>query len=102
MDDYQWISMSFLVLITVCSFFKIIWCEYLGGVFFCWLGVPCFKYRPSRPRYQSISRFLPATDTDMGKSFAHIVRSKKQPIFEISADKSPDMSLRKMPDMDLF
>jgi len=27
----------------------------------CWQ--PCFKYRPSRPRYRPISLFLPAADT---------------------------------------
>ena len=32
----------------------------------------------------------------MKKSFDHIVCSKKWPIFEISADKWPDMSWRKI------
>ena len=33
---------------------------------------------------------------DMGKSFAHIICSKKRPIFEIWVDKPPDMSRRKI------
>ena len=51
---------------------------------------PCFKYRPSQPRYRLISSFflLPIWYEEIVR---HIVCSKKRPIFEISTDKSLDI-----------
>jgi len=51
---------------------------------------PCFKYQSSQPRYRLISPFLPAVGTK-GKSFAISIAVKKWSIFEISANKSPDI-----------
>jgi len=39
-------------------------------------GKPCFKYRPSRPRYRSISPFLTAADTIWGKRSPYRLQQK--------------------------
>ena len=52
----------------------------------------CFKYRPSRSKISVDISFFACCQYDMGKSFAHIICSKKWPIFEISIDKWLDMS----------
>ena len=61
---------------------------------------PCFKYRPSQPRYHPIS-FFACYRYDMRKSFAISFAAKydqyfkykltSRPISEISADKSPNI-----------
>ena len=51
--------------------------------------IPCFKYRPSQPRYRPISPFLPAADTIWENRSPYRLQQNKRPIFEISADKSP-------------
>ena len=51
----------------------------------------CFKYRPSQTRYRHISRFLPAADTIWENRSPISFAIKKGPIFEISANKQPDI-----------
>jgi len=74
---------------------------------FCYNGVdvrlhPCFKYLPIRPRYRSISPFLPAVNTIWENHLPHRLQQKNGRYLKyqlinrlILADKSPDIS----PDM---
>jgi len=50
----------------------------------------CFKYRPIRPRYHPISPFLSAADTIWENRSSYRLQQKRS-IFEILADKSPDI-----------